>query len=329
MNDICFIYDGECPLCTRAARAFRIRQAVGGLRLIDGRTERDHPLMKEVNARGIDLDEGMAIFYEGAFYHGWDALHLMALIGSESGWFNRINARLFRSKTAARLCYPPLRGMRNLLLRLKGAGKIDNLDRASRPLFQPIFGADWDRLPHVMKRHYANRPYHDDKVTAEGVMRVESSPLGRLLTPLFMLAGTLVPYEGDNVPSTVHFVSSADSDAFGFERTFHFPGRPPFRFRSHMKPAGGNVLVEFMRFGLGWRMAYEWDGAKIVLAHKGYVLGLFGILIPLPLALIMGRGYAEETPLSDDEFSMMMEIRHPLWGKVYGYSGRFRITKDA
>jgi hypothetical protein len=42
----------------------------------------------------------------------------------------------------------------------------------------------------------------------------------------------------------------------------------------------------------------------------------------------MGGGYAEEIPISDDEFSMMTEIRHPWWGRIIGYHGTFRVTKD-
>lgn len=329
MADIYFIYDGECPLCTYAAHAFRIKQAVGRLHLIDARTAALHPLLDKVDAAGMDLDEGMVIAYEGNLYHGREALHLMGMIGTDSGWFNKANAFLFHSKTVARSCYPLMRATRNLLLRLKGAPKIDNLGRKSRPIFQSVFGAQWDDLPPVMKKHYANRPYSDDKTTVEGVMKVESSTLGRLLTPLFLLAGTLVPYEGENVPATVHFTSEPKSDVFRFDRTLRFPGRKPYRFFSRMKPVGGNALVEFMRFGLGWHMAYDWTGEKVTLTHKGYVLNIFGFLLPLPLGLLMGTGYAEETPVDDDTFTMMMEIRHPLWGKVYGYSGTFRLAEEA
>lgn len=194
------------------------------------------------------------------------------------------------------------------------------------PIFKSVFGKDWDHLPPVMKKHYANRPYHNDKVTVEGVMKVETSILGRIISPLFRLAGTLVPYEGDNIPATVVFISTSNSDEFQFDRTFYFPGRKPYRFHSRMKPVGGNELVEFMRFGLGWRMAYAWSGEKVVLAHRGYVLRLFGFLLPLPMGIFIGQGYAEETPLDDNSFSMMMEITHPLWGKVYGYSGSFKVV---
>ncbi len=194
------------------------------------------------------------------------------------------------------------------------------------PVFKKIFGDDWERLPPVMKKHYANRAYHDDISVAEGIMKVESSVLGRMMAPFFKLAGTLVPYEGDNIPATVKFVTTAGSDAFQLDRTFHFPGKIPYRFHSRMQPVGGNEVVEFMRFGLGWRAAFSWSGDKVILSHKGYVLKIFGCLLPLPLGLLMGAGSAEETPLSDDEFSMKMEIIHPLWGKVYGYSGTFKMV---
>jgi hypothetical protein len=86
-----------------------------------------------------------------------------------------------------------------------------------------------------------------------------------------------------------------------------------------MVPVSRNELVEMMGLGLGWRMAYSWNGSKVVLAHKGYVWRLFGFLIPLPLTFLLGAGYGEETAINDDEFSIMTEIRHPLWGRVFGY----------
>lgn len=198
----------------------------------------------------------------------------------------------------------------------------------SDPIFKAVFGDDWGKLPSVFHRHYANRSFHDDTVTVDGMMTVESSPMGRLLNPLFRLTRTLVPYEGNDVPATVHFISKSHSAAFGFERIFYFPGKPPYHFRSSMFHIKDQEVIEVMRFGLGWRMIYHWDGQKIILRHKGYAIRLFGSLIPLPLEFFIGRGYAEEIPADDQTFSMMMEIRHPLWGKVFGYSGIFKVVKD-
>jgi predicted DCC family thiol-disulfide oxidoreductase YuxK len=328
MNDIYFIYDGECPVCNYAAHALRIRQAVGNLHLINAREEKQHPLINEVNKKGLDLDEGMVIFYQDNFYHGQDALHLMGLIGSDSGWFNKANAFLFRSKPLAKFCYPALRGIRNTLIRLKGASKIDNLNKKTIPIFQSIFGQTWDSLPPVMKRHYANHPYCSEEVAVEGALKIEASRIGRLFFPLFKLMKTLIPREGNNIQTTVRFITSVDNNEFQFDRYMRFPDGASYRFHSRMKPVGGNVLVETMSCGLGWRMAYEWTGEKVILQHKGYALNLFGFFLPLPIRLIMGAGYAEETPINDNEFSMITEIRHPLWGKIYGYSGCFKVVKD-
>jgi predicted DCC family thiol-disulfide oxidoreductase YuxK len=126
-GDVWFVYDGECPLCSAAAHALRIRQAVGHLHLVDARIETSHPIIKEVRDLNLDLDEGMVIKFRETHYHGADALHVMAMLGTGRGWFNRLNAVLFRSKLLSRLCYPSLRAGRNLLIRLRGVEKIDNL----------------------------------------------------------------------------------------------------------------------------------------------------------------------------------------------------------
>lgn len=331
-GDAWYVYDGECPLCRTAARALRIREAVGQLHLINAREEADHPVIHEINARGLDIDKGTVIKFGGNFYHGGDAMVMMALLGSRSGWFNRMNALLFRSEAFARFCYPAIRGCRNLLLRLKGVGQIHNLEQANRscaPTFQPIFGEQWAHLPPVMHKHYANRPYCRDVVTVEGVMKVEVSPFARLLAPILRITGALVPYEGENIPVTVHFRSEPNSNIYVFDRIFHFPGKPPYNFRSRMQPVGGNEIVEFMRIGIGWRASYRWDGSKIVMAHRGYVVRLFGKLQRLPLELLLGSGNAWEEAIDDNHFRMYMDIRHKLWGKVYAYSGEFTVTEMA
>lgn len=127
-GDVWFVYDGDCPICSVAARGLRIKQAVGNLHLVDARTDIDHPILKEVRDLRLDLDQGMVIKFRDTCYHGADALHVMALLGTGQGWFNRINALLFRSKLLSAICYPPMRAGRNLLIWLHGAPKIDNLE---------------------------------------------------------------------------------------------------------------------------------------------------------------------------------------------------------
>ncbi|MGL9725607.1 MAG: DUF4166 domain-containing protein [Wolbachia sp.] len=54
---------------------------------------------------------------------------------------------------------------------------------------------------------------------------------------------------------------------------------------------------------------------------------LFGCLIKLPLELFLDKGYAEEEALSDNNFRIHMDIKHPIFGKVYSYTGEFSVSE--
>lgn len=194
---------------------------------------------------------------------------------------------------------------------------------AAEYIFQDVFGADWDKLPPVLQKRYAIRVDGSNAVTVEGKLDIEGSRVSRLLKPLLLFFGALVPYEGKDVPVTVKF--RAENGMMDFERVFSFPGHEPFRFRSRIEPRQNGDTVEYMRFGFGWRGDYRFDGSKIRITHRSYVLRIFGFLLPLPLSLVMGKGYGEEWAESADSFGMMIELRHFLWGKTFGYHGFFRV----
>lgn len=193
-----------------------------------------------------------------------------------------------------------------------------------QPTFQPVFGESWDALPPVMKKHYANRPYSTDEVRVEGKLDVMCK---WYLKPIFWLLGSVPPYGGKNVPVTVRFTSEPDSNAFCFDREFRFAGRKPYHFRSRMIPMGGDEIMEVMRYGICWHCHYGWDGQKVTLRHKGYSLQLLERNIPLPITWLIGRGDADEWPVSDGSFDMCVQMKHPLLGKVYEYKGQFRVRK--
>lgn len=124
---IWFVYDGACPICQTGACYYRPRPSAGRLHVVDGRTEKEHPVVKEIKEAGLDLDEGMVIKYRGRLYHGRKALHLMATLGEDMSFFNKVNNRLFRSAWRTDILYPYLKAARNLALKVKGIGKIRNL----------------------------------------------------------------------------------------------------------------------------------------------------------------------------------------------------------
>ena len=119
-DPIWLVYDGDCPFCSASAQMVRIRQSVGNLHILNARESADHPVMTEIAAQNLDLNQGIVVKFEGRLYHGKDALHLLALIGSETGWLNRLNVALFRNKAVVDMAYPVLKGVRNLMLKILG-----------------------------------------------------------------------------------------------------------------------------------------------------------------------------------------------------------------
>jgi len=132
-EEILLIYDKECPACDNYCQVVRIRESVGKLTIIDAR--QNSKVMEEVTKDGLDIDQGMVLKMGGQLYYGSDAIHALALISSKSGIFNRLNYWMFRSKRVSYVLYPVLRFLRNLLLRMLGKTKINNLGQSGNEKF--------------------------------------------------------------------------------------------------------------------------------------------------------------------------------------------------
>ena len=118
------VYDGECPYCSRFVEMLRLRAAIGDVKLVNARD--DHPIVAWIREKKIDLNEGLVFIQNGKVSHGHECIHKIALLTSPSDAFNRLNALIFRSDTAARLLYPILRFGRNTTLKLLGRRKLDS-----------------------------------------------------------------------------------------------------------------------------------------------------------------------------------------------------------
>lgn len=119
------VYDKQCPACDQYARLVRVRESAGELELVNAREAT--AVMQEITAAGLDIDAGMVLKVDGQLYHGADAIHALAVMGTGSDVFNRLNCWLFGSRVFSRLIYPLLRAGRNLLLKIRGIRGIDNL----------------------------------------------------------------------------------------------------------------------------------------------------------------------------------------------------------
>lgn len=124
-HEVLLVYDGECPVCRNYCRFVRLRNSVGELRLVDAREPGE--TMELINARGLDIDEGMVLITGETLYYGSDAIHALALMSSRSGFFNRFNYWLLSNRRMAHLLYPFFRSCRNLLLKTMRKSRINTL----------------------------------------------------------------------------------------------------------------------------------------------------------------------------------------------------------
>lgn len=124
--DLTIIYDGDCPFCRRYVELLRLRESAGTVELINARERPD--LTRQFRLEGIPLDEGMVVRMGGKTWHGADALHVLALLSTPSGFFNRVNRFIFRWKLLSFVLYPLLRMGRSVTLAILGIRKIDTGD---------------------------------------------------------------------------------------------------------------------------------------------------------------------------------------------------------
>jgi len=123
--NVWLVYDGECPVCRTYCKYIRMREAVGNLQLVDAR--QPSAMMDEITAAGLDIDQGMVLKFKDTIYYGPDAIHILTLLSTPSGFFNRINYYFFSTKLGAKIFYPLGKAFRNVLLKLLGIRYIGNL----------------------------------------------------------------------------------------------------------------------------------------------------------------------------------------------------------
>ena len=130
-EDVWLVYDDECPVCRTYCKYARIRDTVGRLRLVDAR--QPGALMDEITAAGLDIDQGMVLKFRQSMYYGADAIHMLSLLSTRAGWFNRLCFVFFGTRWGARVFYPIGKAFRNLLLKLLGIAYIENLKSTKTP----------------------------------------------------------------------------------------------------------------------------------------------------------------------------------------------------
>jgi hypothetical protein len=189
----------------------------------------------------------------------------------------------------------------------------------------------WERLPAAVRERFGEPPLTVDYGGSFDV--VEASLAGRALAFLCRLLGTPVaPRTGVNVPAIVR-VGPAGGGV-RWTREYRWPDARTSRVRSTKVIAADGTLVEKLPAHLCMQLAaQEQDGALHFISRRYYFeLPLPGkaanLRLVLPGWLSPGTVHVVHRDEACGWFRFTMTVTHPVLGRLFHQTGRFRALGD-
>lgn len=197
----------------------------------------------------------------------------------------------------------------------------------SKPLIAQALGKKFGSLPPVFQKKYQNRIFSDDFLVMKGLVDVESSVYYRFLDLIFKYI--LPPTSGKNLPAKIEVLSDKYSNKLSILREISLAQGESRKFNTKLQITDTGMVFESLGVGLcGGVFEINLKGDKISYTPQKYacISGIFNWLFKTKLVeLMLGKVYIEEEALSEESFKLQLTIVNPVLGKIYKYSGRFKI----
>lgn len=180
-------------------------------------------------------------------------------------------------------------------------------------------------LPKVVQSHYDVIPGQAKTILVEGVTaRIEYQWWVGIMIRLAKLVAIDLPTRGTHLRTTLKLIAkSGDSSLTYWERIFHYPDGSVINLRSRFS-AYSEGVVEYFKLGMSLKMSIEQTQTGIVYHGISTKLGV----IPIPNFLSLGKLTVTENAISDSEYYLSFEYRHPLLGRTYFFEGLYRLSKQ-
>jgi len=187
----------------------------------------------------------------------------------------------------------------------------------NKSLMQIALADQWQQLPAGLKAHYQLNNNADI-----GQLNIEYPMYMQPFLTLLRLFGVLINRRGENIDTTVE--KHMQGDIQYWKRSIRFSENKIIYFNSFWVHAGSNELIEYVNQFLGLRMSVHIENNELHYEGLSFVLKLGKLIIPIPEWLLLGHTTIVETGLSDSEFKMDFKLKHPLFGRIFRYSGEFK-----
>lgn len=196
-------------------------------------------------------------------------------------------------------------------------------DIKNKSIMQSALGDQWDELPLVLQRHYMAHPnpwYETGWLTID-YPRWMQWPLN-----LLKFLGALINRRAVKVSTTIR--KQLQEDVQLWSRSCVFEDGREIKFVSKIRYAGGRQIIEHVNTALGLRMEVFVKNSCLYYRGVSYVLKLGRYSLDIPNSLGLGCLNIKERAIDDKHFSMHFQLKHPLFGLIYQYSGLFETEDD-
>ncbi len=311
------VYDDECPVCKTYCTNISLDNPEDSLTLTDAR--RKTAIMDDVTAKGWNIDEGIVVKINDKMYYNSEAMHQIAIRTKEKGFMGWVNRVFFRTARLSNVVYPAAKVARNMLLRVMGVGRINNLKSGNT--LKKQLGVSWGRLNPNIQARFDREPEEGETITYEGVMReIRRSRMGWLFAQLTRVVGNpLTPFGGKDIPMQVALFKRKGKTGVFWQRTYFFEQRKPYIVTSAKKESAKGEMLECVGAGFGMKLhVYEQDGD---LHFKSY--RYFWNVVPLPHWLSPGATHVIHKDLGEGNFMFTISMVHPQLGETFFQQGVF------
>lgn len=196
----------------------------------------------------------------------------------------------------------------------------------NKSLMQKALGDQWNMLPPALKNHYGENKEGENHST--GFLTIDYPWFMQWPLTFFRLLGALVNKRGKNLKTTVAKVNKGGKQYW--HREIVYPNGKKIIFDSIFMSGNNKDFIEYINSFLGLKMYAFVEGKKLRYESKGYILKLGNLKIPIPEWLALGHASILEWQAGntdDQTFDMDFRIKHPLFGELFCYKGRF-TTKN-
>ena len=189
-------------------------------------------------------------------------------------------------------------------------------------LLRQALGARWQALHPDIRARFTPAPGTTMQAFNGSMQVVERSTLGWLIAKLIAFVRILPAIKARDVPFEFHLASAQDSGWIK-QRIYHFQsGR--FEFKSVMKLDAAGDLIEQFAYGLGMKIRLVAEADKLYFLDDGYFLRSGTLRLPLPRWLTVGRFELIHQNTDRDNFTVEINLEHPLLGRLFHQHGHFR-----